>query len=111
MKIFRNSQGRMIGKLIGNHTFKKTVKKSRHLFLATDSWSIQESVFEQLPTNCRIEIYDSEDEILYSTTAKEWKANAELKQFKDCGLQTYLPRCYFKKEKITASKLAKPQWV
>jgi hypothetical protein len=97
--IYKNSQGKMIGKLTKN-TFKKTVKESRHLFRATDSWGIQDSVFQELPENCRIEILDKENGILYSTTKAEWKANAEYLEFKDYGLQTYLCRDFFKAEKV-----------
>jgi len=70
--IYKNSGGRMIGKLTGN-TFKKTVSKSKHLMRKLNSFGLQEEIVKELPDHIRIEIFDKDEKILYVTTAKEFR--------------------------------------
>ena len=80
--IYRDSLGKMIGKLDGS-IFKKSVQKSKHLFRASNSWAIQERVLNDLLDDTRIEIFDKEDKILYVTTAGEFKKHCTFLEFGD----------------------------
>jgi hypothetical protein len=108
--IYRDSRGKMIGKL-DEGIFKKTVQKSKHLFRASNSWAIQERVLSDLADYVRIEIFDKEEKILYVTTATEWRKRGTYLEFGNYGLRAYLALEHFKQQPATARQLLKPEWV
>jgi len=97
-----------------NRVFDKDVKLSKHLFRKFDAWGIDAAYFTDilLEQEYTIRIFESEENIMYKVTAKEWdkqvkKKNnmAQILHFKqgkvDHQAQTFLPRRFFKKYKTT----------
>src|SRR5689334_5974402 len=87
--IYTNTAGKMIGKL-ENNIFKKTVRKSKHLMKANNSWGLNDDVLQQLPNDIQIEIYDAEAGVTYSTTAEFFRENCTYLRFQNHGLQAFL---------------------
>jgi len=65
--IFRNEEGKFIGKITGE-TFKKSVCRSKHMLREPEAWAIDSEVvrtLEILGTCRKVVVYDYENNFLY----------------------------------------------
>jgi hypothetical protein len=92
-------QGKRIGELQGE-VYRKAVSKSKHLFIKGNAWGIQAEILRNLPDETKIEIFEKEEMVLYSVTAKEFRDNCFYLEFKGHGLQAFLDIDNFDKGKL-----------
>lgn len=93
------SETKMIGSV--NHdtkVYSKRVKESKHLFRVLDAWGVSADVLNTLP-GYTIQVYDSENKVLYRTTVENFKEKGQYYHFKgsgrDHGTQMFLKREYW----------------
>lgn len=102
-------------RVIGNYNpeknvFSKRVKKSKHLFLKTNSWGIDAKYFTDvlLPNNTTIKIFEVEENISYKISAEKFKKNCDYFHFKNNRAQIFCPLRYFevsdKKRKLSENQ-------
>ena len=66
-------------------TYRKVVRKSKHLFRALDAWGIDAAFFNDvlLPENYTIRVYDKDEKTTYEITADGFRANSQYFHFKN----------------------------
>lgn len=103
---FRNSEGKVIGKVSGD-VFSKRVLASRHLLKALDAWGIDKSVIDSLVKEGvqNIVIYEKEGGIYYEVSVEDFVAKGIEGDFGH-GRQIFLPRTNFTKKKKLMDKNA-----
>ena len=100
-----------------NKIFKKTVKKSKHLFRKFDSWGFDYSILVNsiIPQSNLICVYDTEEKIYYYTTPNVFgkieegrfipSPKVQIRRYKDKNTdhqaQIFLPRRYWMKSNDT----------
>jgi len=95
--IFRNEEGRFIGKLTGN-VFRKTVYRSTHMLREPLAWAIDSAVVNTLDivgTCRRIVVYDRENNFQYEVDFSLFKEKA-FSINRGYGEQKVLPLIYWK---------------
>ena len=95
--------GKVVGDFDGN-VFKKNVKKSKHLLRVMDAWGIDIHNLNELPPDTRVEIHDSEEKKVYSTSKDVIKHMGVPREFPPHGAQMFLPRKYWKVEPYADTK-------
>ncbi len=107
-KIFKNSEGKVIGS-IKDSIFVKTVKKSKHFMRVLNSWGIDKAVLDSLQREGvkEIHIRDTEEKKLYKATVDRFLFSGETRDMKSWGVQVFLNVNFFDVEPIKS--LAKPQ--
>lgn len=99
MQVFKNSNGKIIGK-ISRNVFVKKVKKSKHLLRKWNSWGIDEEVVDELVKEGiqNIKIHETEEQEIYLVSVKEFAEKGVLADFGH-SRQIFLPLAKFNKEK------------
>jgi hypothetical protein len=98
--IYKNIQGKMIGK-ISHGIFCKQVKKSKHLLRKWNAWGIDQTILDDLVKEGiqEIAIYELEENTVYSVSVKDFVEKGILADF-GYSNQVFLPIVNFKKEKL-----------
>lgn len=98
--IYKNVQGKMIGK-IANGIYCKQVKKSKHLLRKWDAWGIDQTILDDLVKEgiLEIAIYELEENAVYTVSVKDFIEKGILADF-GYSKQVFLPIANFKKEKL-----------
>ena len=100
MQSFRNSNGKVIGRISGN-VFEKSVKKSKHLLRKWNSWGIDKTVLNSLVRDGvqEIVIHEKEENLDYSVSVKEFIQEGIEGDFGH-SKQIFLPLVYFNKDNV-----------
>ena len=95
---YKNSSGKIIGKVSGD-VFCKKVVKSKHLLRKWDAWGIDKTVMDNLIRNgiSKIIIHEKEEDVDYETSVKDFVEKGKEEDFGH-GKQMFLSLVNFKKE-------------
>lgn len=75
-----------------NIFMKHGVKKSKHIFKKMDAWGIDATIIDTiLKPECKIIINEVEEKVAYQTTLETFKEKGRYLNYKDFGLQVFLP--------------------
>lgn len=91
-----NGREKVIGTL-ENGVFSKNVKKSKHLFIKTNSWGVDADYFKTVvePTCTVVKVRDTEERKTYLTTPQIIAKHGEYKHFRPHRAQIFLSLRYW----------------